>query len=266
MTITGKVLERIVAATRVSLAQRMARRTMSEVESLARGASPARDFAAALREKRNTGIAIIAEVKRASPSKGWLNQALDAPALAVSYQSGGASAVSVLTEKDFFHGGFSDLEQVREAVLLPVLCKDFIVEPYQVCEARWHGADAVLLIAEILDSGSLRELGQTAAGLGMAALVETHNEAEVLKALASGARIIGINNRDLADFTVDLKTTIRLRPLVPTGVVVVSESGIKNRGDVASMERANVDAILVGEMLVKSPDPAAQIRGLLGAL
>lgn len=261
MTTNGTLLDRIVASTRQSLSQRTKQVPLAEVQKMARQSGLARDFAGAVRKG---GIGVIAEIKRASPSKGWLNETLDVTKQARSYEAGGAVAVSVLTEPDFFHGSFQDLEEARKAVDLPVLCKDFFLTPYQVYEARSHKADAILLIAAILDVPALRELGDTARSLDMAALVEAHNEEEVEKALAAGARVIGINNRNLADFTVDLSTTVRLRPRVPSWMAVVSESGITCRDDVIALERSGVNAILVGESLVKSADPAAQIRSLRG--
>ncbi|MBI2853514.1 MAG: indole-3-glycerol phosphate synthase TrpC [Chloroflexi bacterium] len=261
MTLAQDMLNRIVASTWQRVAQRSKARPFSQVEKLARQAPAARDFAGELKKE---GIGIIAEIKRASPSKGMLNPSLDAVAQAHSYEHGGAAAISVLTEPEFFHGSFSDLEAAQKAVKLPVLCKDFIVDPYQVFEARAHGADAVLLIAANLSRESLIGLQSLAKGLGMAALVETHNESDVEKALAAGATVIGINNRNLADFTLDIQTTFRLRPLLPDTAVVVSESGIGSRKDVVALERAGINAVLIGESLVKSADPAARIKELLG--
>lgn len=261
MTANGNILDRIVKSTRESLAKRIKDKPLPEIEVMARQSGLARDFTGALRQP---GASIIAEIKRASPSKGWLNESLDPSRQAESYAAGGASAISVVTEQDFFHGSFADLEAARSAVDLPVLCKDFIITPYQVFEARAHKADAVLLIAAILDAVALKELLNTARQLGMAALVETHNAEDVAVAMSAGARIVGINNRNLADFTVDLNTSIKLRPQVPSWVPVVSESGIGRREDVVALERAKVNAVLVGESLVKSKDPAAAIRALRG--
>ncbi|MEW6034358.1 MAG: indole-3-glycerol phosphate synthase TrpC [Chloroflexota bacterium] len=255
------MLDRIVSSTLEELDRRREKVPTSQVAAAACKAEPARDFVASLRPGT---ISIIAEVKRASPSKGWLNRSLDAAAQARSYARGGAAAISVLTEPVFFHGSFADLEAAKGATELPVLCKDFIVDPYQVFEARLHGADAVLLIAAILSDGALRTLRELARGLGMQALVEVHDERDMEKALASGARVVGINNRNLSDFTVDLNTTLRLRPLLPPSVVVVSESGISSRSDIVMLERAGVHAVLVGESLVTAADPAAKIRELLG--
>jgi indole-3-glycerol phosphate synthase len=170
----------------------------------------------------------------------------------------------VLTEPDYFRGSLADLEAARVEVKLPVLCKDFIIDRYQICRARAHGADAVLLITAILTKRELGALLETARSLGMTAIVEVHDRDELVKALKLSPRIIGINNRNLADFSVDLDTTLSLRPLIPPEVLVVSESGIHTRDDVLTLEKADVDAILVGESLVTSPDPAAKIAELLG--
>jgi indole-3-glycerol phosphate synthase len=231
------------------------------VQEAARQQDTPRDFAGAL---SGQGISLIAEVKRASPSKGPLRPDLDASSLALTYRESGAAAISVLTEPDYFQGGFADLEAARASSELPVLCKDFIIDRYQVWEARAHGADAVLLIAAVLSQQELLDLQETARSLGMAALVEVHNQGELEKALDCRPGIIGINNRNLADFSVDLGTTTSLRPLVPPGIPVVSESGIHTRDDVIALQKAGVQAILVGEALVTAADPAARIGELLG--
>lgn len=258
---TPNMLEPIVASTRGSLAQREGLLGLSQVESLAVRAGPARGFKQALLQ---SGMSLIAEVKRASPSKGPLNLDLDVAAQADAYARGGAAAISVLTEPRFFKGSFQDLETARRTVTVPVLCKDFILSAYQVFEARMHGADAVLLIAAVLAEPDLRSLRELAERLGMDALVEIHDREEAQAALAAGASLIGINNRDLTDFTVDICTSLKLRPLLPASVVVVSESGIGSRGAVELLEQAGVNAVLVGESLVKSGDPAGAVRKLLG--
>ncbi|MDO8473520.1 MAG: indole-3-glycerol phosphate synthase TrpC [Dehalococcoidia bacterium] len=261
MTLTENIVDRIVASTRKSLAERTHQVPHSVIKDLARKAGLPRDFAGAL---KGPGINVIAEIKRASPSKGWINETLDPAKQALSYEAGGAAAISVLTEPVFFHGSFADLEQARDAVDLPALCKDFILSPYQIYEARFHRADAILLIASILDGAGLRELSEVARSLGMATLVETHNREEVEKAIAAGVRLFGINNRNLTDFSIDLETTVTLRRLIPSWARVVSESGIKSRVDVQKLEAAGANGILVGESLVTSADPAAQIRLLRG--
>jgi indole-3-glycerol phosphate synthase len=254
-------LEQIVNSTRKSLALHMEQTPLASLEkAIAYQASP-RDFAGAL---QGDGIRLIAEVKRASPSKGLLSPNLAASSLAHVYNENGAAAISVLTEPDYFLGSFADLEAVRTEVDLPLLCKDFILDGYQIYKARAYGADAVLLIVAILSQHELKALLDTAHSLGMSALVEVHNRDELTKALKVSPGIIGINNRNLGEFNVNLETTFKLRPLIPQGVLVVSESGIHTRDDVLKLQQAGVNAILVGEALVTSPDPAAKIAELVG--
>ncbi len=219
-----------------------------------------RDFRAALRAKRP---AIIAEIKRASPSKGVLVEDFRPAELAAQYQRGGAAALSVLTDRDFFQGSFADLQCARAACSLPVLRKDFTISEYHVLEAAAHGADAILLIVAILDAASLRAFRELAAQFGMAALVEVHDRRELSIALESGAEIIGVNNRDLRDFKVSLDTSIQLAPEMPADVIKVSESGIFHAADVGRLMTAGYDAVLVGEHLVKSGDPARAIQELV---
>ena len=255
------ILEQIVNSTRKSLAQHMEQTPLASLKRTIANQAPPRDFAGAL---RGDGIRLIAEIKRASPSKGLLCPNLAASSLARVYGKSGAAAISVLTEPEYFGGSFADLEAVRREVDLPLLCKDFIVAPYQIYMARAHGADAVLLISAILTRSELASLLKTAHSLGMAALVEVHNRDELMKALRVSPGIIGINNRNLEDFSVNLETTFKLRPLIPAGILVVSESGIHSRDEVLGLQQAGVNAILVGEALVTSPDPAAKIAELLG--
>ena len=255
------ILNQIVESTRKSLAQQKSQTPLADIKRAIGYQDLPRDFTNAL---KGQNISLIAEVKRASPSKGLLCLNLAASSLARIYSQSGAAAISVLTEPDYFWGSFADLEAARVEVKLPLLCKDFIVDRYQIYKARGHGADAVVLIAAILTRYELGILLETAHSLGMTALIEVHNRDELAKALKLSPRIIGINNRNLADFSVDLKTTLSLRPLIPPEVVVVSESGIHTRDDVLSMQKAGVDAILVGEALVTSPKPAAKINELLG--
>ena len=243
------------------MAERKARTPLADLEKVAGRQAPPRDFAGAL---QGDGISLIAEIKRASPSKGVLCKNLAAVSMARIYEQSGAAAISVLTESEYFRGSFADLEAVRREVDLPLLCKDFIIDSYQIYKARAHGADAVLLIVAILNQHELKTLIETAHTLGMTALVEVHNKSELDKALKLSPRIIGINNRNLSDFSVDLKTTLSLKPLIPEGIVVVSESGIKSREDVLQLKQAGINAILVGEALVASPNPAAKIYELLG--
>lgn len=255
------ILDDIVESTRSRVARRKSEIPLASVQEAARRQDAPRDFAGAL---SGQGIALIAEVKRASPSKGPLRPDLDASSLARMYRESGAAAISVLTEPDYFQGSFPDLEAARASSGLPVLCKDFIIDRYQVWEARAHGADAVLLIAAVLSQQELLDLQDIAGSLGMAALVEVHNRDEMEQALQCRPGVIGINNRNLADFSVDLGTTTSLRPLVPPGIPVVSESGIHTRDDVIALQEAGVQAILVGEALVTAADTAATIGALLG--
>lgn len=257
------ILDRIVAHKREELAARQAAQPLAEVVDRARQQDAPRDFAAAL---RGSDVALIAEVKKASPSRGVLSSDFDPIRLARSYREGGASAISVLTDERFFQGSLDHLAAVQAESGLPVLRKDFLFDPYQVYEARAAGADAVLLIVAILEQPLLRDLYALTLDLRMAALVEVHDEGEVDRALEAGAEIVGINNRDLRTFQVDLATTHRLRPRIPTGRIVVAESGIHTPADVALLREWDVQAMLVGESLVTSGDAAAKARELLTAI
>ena len=220
-----------------------------------------RDFAGAL---RGEGVSLIAEFKRRSPSRGDIRPEADPGRMARAYEGAGAAALSVLTDDRFFGGGLSDLVEAREASGLPALRKDFVVDACQVAEsAGKEGPDCLLLIAAALDVGELRSLRELAARCGQAALVEVHDEAELERALESGAEIIGINNRDLRTFEVSLEVTVRLRPRVPEGLLVVSESGIRDGEDVRRLKDIGVDAMLVGEALMAAEDPARKIEELL---
>lgn len=238
---------------------------LQDVCARAKQSLPPRDLVAALCKP---GVSLIAEIKRASPSKGLLRPDLDAVALAGEYADQGAAAISVLTDERYFQGSLDDLRAVRQSVGLPVLRKDFVLDPYQVYEARAAGADALLLIVAALDDDELKVLSRLAHKLGMAALVEVHDGAELARALrvdlASDRRIIGVNNRNLHTFEVDLETTARLRPLIPAGVVLVAESGIHDRANVARLADIGVDAMLVGEALVQAKDVRQKIQELSG--
>ena len=207
--------------------------------------------------------AIIAEIKKASPSKGLLAADFDPARLAREYEAGGAAALSVLTDEAFFQGSLADLAAARGVCGLPVLRKDFTLDENHVLEAAASGADAILLIAAILEAGEIRGLAATAAGYGMAALVEVHNERELATALDAGAEIIGVNNRDLTTFEVTLETSLRLAPRIPPEVLKVSESGIRSARDIERLREAGYQAFLVGEHLMKSHDPAEAVRALL---
>jgi len=260
---TETILDRIVADKRQELAAAKAALPLAELKASASGGPPARPFAMAL---RGGSIRLIAEVKKASPSRGLLRPDFDPMALARVYAAAGTAAISVLTDEKHFGGSLEHLRAVREALPEgpPLLRKDFLFDAYQVYEASVYGGDAVLLIAAILETGLMAELIALAGELGMAALVEVHDEAEVQRALSAGAELIGINNRDLRTFEVDLGTTERLRPLAPPDKTVVSESGIFTRDDVLRLEAIGVHAVLIGEALVTAPDPGAKIRELMG--
>ena len=247
------ILDEIVRTKRSDLEGLRARAGTIEAQAVA--APPARDFRAALAE--HDRVALIAECKRRSPGAGAIRPDLDPAPLATTYEASGARALSVLTDERYFGGTNADLGATRAAVRLPVLRKDFTLDPLHVVEARAAGADAVLLIVRILDDATLRRLHDEAIRWGMAVLVEVHDRAELARALHLGAQIIGINNRDLSTFRTELGTTLALLDHVPDDVVVVSESGIRDRSDVERLGESGVDAILVGETLLRAPDPGA---------
>jgi indole-3-glycerol phosphate synthase len=254
------VLTRIVATKREEVEA-----LRSDEVALRRAAdvgSAARDFRAAL--SAGGSVAVMAEVKRRSPGAGPIRLDLGPAELAASYESGGARAVSVLTDREYFGGSLEDLRRVRDRVGLPVLRKDFTIDPLQVFEARAAGADAILLIARILEDGELTALRELAESLGMSALVEAHDATEVKRALGSGARVLGINNRDLRTFTTRLGVTTDLADRIPDRIVLVSESGIRSPDDVRRLGEAGVDAVLVGESLLRQRDPGSGVRVLTG--
>jgi indole-3-glycerol phosphate synthase len=254
------MLERIITQKREGVEQRKKAAPLSYLQERIGGQKPSLDLAPAL---RGDHIRLIAEVKKASPSRGLLSPDLNPTELARTYAEGGAAAISVLTEENYFMGSVEHLAAIREVVGLPLLRKDFIFDPYQVYESRAYGADALLLITAILSQGQLKEMISLSQGLGLGCLVEVHNENEVERAVHTGTEIIGINNRDLDSFAVDINTTRRLRSLVPEERVLVSESGIKSRKDVERLGRWGVDAVLVGEALVTASDIRAKMRELL---
>ncbi|HMA34869.1 MAG TPA: indole-3-glycerol phosphate synthase TrpC, partial [Chloroflexia bacterium] len=248
------------------LAQRRAAESLVALIRRAGAMPPPRDFAAAITRRPDQLMPqVIAEIKRGSPSRGLLHPDLDPGALARAYAAGGAAALSVLTDHDFFGGSFADLAAARAAVPLPVLRKDFLLDEYGVVESRAQGADAVLLIVALLDTPTLRRLYELAGSLGMAVLVEVHDAAEMAAAAVAGATIVGVNNRDLHTFTVDLGLTAQLAPLRPPGALLVAESGIRTPADVQRLAAGGADCLLVGESLVTAPDPAAHLRALLAA-
>ncbi len=257
------ILDDIVSHKRAELAGRRVRRPTSALEADCRGLPPVRDLEAALRPRSPERVRLIAEVKRASPSQGVLRADLDPVAQACACAEAGAAAVSVLTDARYFRGSLDDLAAVHGRVEVPVLRKDFVVDEYQLWEARAAGADAVLLIAAALGATALDDLFHTAKGMGLGTLVEVHTAPELERALRLGAPIIGINNRDLQTLTTSLEPTLRLLPLIPPGPVAVSESGIFARADVERIVAAGAHAILVGEALLRAGDVRAKVRELL---
>ena len=255
------ILARIVARKREELARGVPRLDQWEAEAESRLAAR-RDFRAALGA---CTPAVIAEIKKASPSKGVLSADFDAARIASAYERGGASALSVLTDETFFQGSLGDLDRARAAVSLPVLRKDFTIANAHIVEAAAHGADAILLIAAILTEREIRGFREAAARYRMAALVEVHNRRELDAAIAAGSDIIGVNNRDLTTFEVALETSLRLAEHIPGGVLRVSESGIRDARDIATLREAGYTAFLVGEHLMKSGDPAAALKKLVAA-
>jgi len=255
------VLDEIVANTRAEVARRKSAVPRASLERQCDAAPATRDVEGALRGPAGS-VRLIAEVKKASPSRGVLSSDLDPAALATTYATSGAHAISVLTDEKYFRGSLDDLRNVRAAVGVPLLRKDFTIDEYQLWESRAAGADAVLLIVSILEPARLAELSAAAKGLGLAALVECHTAAELDQALAAGSRIIGINNRDLATFETRITTTLELLPLIPPGPIVVSESGFFTAADVRRVVTAGAHAILVGEGLVRSGDVPAKVREL----
>jgi indole-3-glycerol phosphate synthase len=261
---SSTILDKIVATKRDEIARAKAGVPETRLREHLAGAPPVRDFLAAVAWPGP--IRLIAEVKKASPSKGVIRADFDPVAIARTYQEHGAACLSVLTDEPYFQGSLEYLRQVREAVGLPVLRKDFVIDPYQVVEARAAGADAVLLIAESLDGDALARLHAAVVGLGMTPLVELYEPENLPRVLAIGARLIGVNNRDLRTFQVDLEHTIRLRREIPADRVVVGESGIRTRDDALRLEQAGVQAMLVGESLMASPDIGAAVDRLLGRM
>lgn len=263
MSDTPDILKRIVARKREEIAARRAEVPLAELEARAAAAEPPRGFVAALQARIDAGgAAVIAEIKKASPSKGVLREDFVPAEIARRYAAGGAACLSVLTDVDFFQGSDTYLQEARAACGLPVIRKDFIVDPYQVVEARAIGADCILLIAACLDDATLRTLNDQARGLGMDVLIEVHDAAELQRMLPTGNILVGINNRDLRTFKVSLQTTLDLLPSIPGDRLVVTESGIIERADVALMRQHGVHAFLVGEAFMRAPDPGARLAQL----
>jgi indole-3-glycerol phosphate synthase len=256
------ILDDILASKRRELAEAQSRRPRLDLERRARDLPPARPFRAAL--EQSADVAIIAEVKKASPSAGVLREDFDPVAIARVYAENGASALSVLTDTPFFQGRLEYLSEIREAVEVPLLRKDFILDSYQLLEARVAGADAALLIAEALPGDLLAELVAAARDIGLETLVELHDAGELPRVVASGARLIGVNNRDLRAFVTRLEQTESLAPAMPEGACLVSESGIRSAADIARLRAVGVRAVLVGESLMRAADIGAALRALRG--
>ncbi len=256
------ILDQIVADNLEELESRKRSFPLKELQTVALEQPSPLDFASAL---HGNHIKLIAEVKKASPSRGVIRSDFNPVAIAQTYAANGAAAISVLTEARYFQGSLNHLRDIRKALgnRLPLLRKDFLCDPYQVYESRAYGADSVLLIVDILTPEKLKELLGLSHELGMSCLAEVHNNAELEITLKSGARIIGINNRDLTTLTVDLTTTERLRPLIPKDRTVVSESGIKDRSDMGKLQKWGVDAVLIGESLMSAPNIATKMKELL---
>jgi indole-3-glycerol phosphate synthase len=256
-------LAEIVANKRREVAERRARQPVSALETLARAQETPRGFVAALERASSDGFGLIAEIKKASPSKGLIREDFRPAEHARAYASGGAACLSVLTDAPFFQGHEDYLIAARTAVALPVLRKDFMVDPWQVLESRAIGADAILIIVAALDDGAMAEIEAAALDHGMDVLVEVHDAAEMARASRLKSRLIGINNRDLKTFRTDLATTEQLVALAPEGALAVAESGIASHADAQRLARAGVRAFLVGESLMRQPDVAAATRALL---
>jgi indole-3-glycerol phosphate synthase len=259
------VLERIIRRKREEVVERSRLLPGADLRAIARNAPPPRPFVQALRARIDAGgSAVIAEIKRASPSKGIIRHDFVPAAIARSYEAAGACCLSVLTDADFFMGSEAALRAARAAVTLPALRKDFTIDAYQVHEARAIGADAILLIVGALEDAVLADLHALATGIGLDVLVEVHDEAELERALRVGPALLGVNNRDLRTFETSLSTTERLRTRVPAGTLLVTESGIQSRDDVARMRAIGVHAFLVGEAFMRATDPGTALRELFG--
>lgn len=258
------ILAQILADKKPEVRAAMARRSLADVEAAARAMPAARDFAAALRRGSGESMRFLCEFKRASPSAGAIAAGAEPEPVVRQYAAGGASAISVLTDETYFDGRLEFLARVRSAVRLPILRKDFIVDPYQIAEAKAEGADAVLLIASALDQSELEDLYRCTREWGLHALVEVHDEAEAERAVSAGAVLIGVNHRNLATFEVDLGLTGRLAGQVPSHCILVGESGIKTREDVLSLREAGAHAVLIGETLMRAKEPARTLENLRG--
>ncbi|RDE06373.1 indole-3-glycerol phosphate synthase TrpC [Sphingomonas aracearum] len=260
----SNVLDRILETKRAEVAARKATTALSELDAMIAAQSPPRGFRAALDAKAAGGFGLIAEIKKASPSKGLIRHDFDPPAHARAYEAGGAACLSVLTDERWFQGADAYLTAAREAVSIPVLRKDFMVDPWQATEARAIGADAILLIAAALDDGLMAEIEASATDCGMDVLVEVHDARELERAAKLKTRLVGVNNRDLRDFTVDFARTYELIGRAPAGCTFVAESGLTTRADLDAMAEHGVRCFLIGEALMRQADVEAATRALLG--
>jgi indole-3-glycerol phosphate synthase len=255
------ILERIVEAKRKEVAALKDITPLVQLEDALRNLLPVRNFKGAI---SNVRCSIIAEVKRSSPSKGRIREEFDPVQIATIYQDNGAHAISVLTDEAFFEGKGQYLSGIKKSINLPLLRKDFVIDAYQIYETRFLGGDALLLIASLLEEGQLQEYMDLSTTLGLAPLVEVHTREELDKALAAGAEIIGINNRDLTTFATDIETTLKLAPLIPSDRIVVTESGINTREDIEQLMEAGIHCFLIGEALMRADDIGEKLRELLG--
>ena len=263
MVEVANILDKIVAKKRKEIAESRARTPLASVQQSAEDAPPSKDFLGALRASQ--GIGLIAEIKKASPSKGLIREDFDPPSIAKTYTAHGASCISILTDETFFQGSLSYLQQVRAVVDTPLLRKEFILDTYQIYEARAAGADAVLLIAEILTATELAHFSDLAQELGMVALIELYDPDNLPAVLATGTPLIGVNNRDLRTFEVDLGHTVRLRNQIPENILLVGESGIHSREDALYLQEHGVNAMLVGESLMREANIGSAVDRLLGS-
>ena len=262
-SVTPTILKKILNRKREEVSDRSARRSLEALEGMLADADSCRGFVTAMQSAlKQQGTAVIAEIKKASPSKGVIREDFDPVAIAKSYQLGGAACLSVLTDVDFFQGSDSYLQQARAACTLPVIRKDFIIDPYQIYEARTLGADCILLIVAALNDRQLEQLNACAQKLGMDVLVEVHNREELMRSLPLGNTLVGINNRDLHHFDTDLNNTYQLLADIPNDRIVVTESGIHSPADIAAMREHQVNAFLVGESLMRAEDPGRQLGEL----
>jgi indole-3-glycerol phosphate synthase len=260
------LLDKIVASKRGEVERNKKSLPLREIQKLLPDLRPPEDFKAAISRSgaiRGVSIRIIAEIKKASPSKGVIREDFNPVEIARIYENNGASAISVLTEETYFQGSLNYLKAVRRVTKLPLLCKDFIIDPYQIYQARVSGADAVLLITAILEPGMLRDFINRAHDVSLAPVVEVHTARELKKALKAEAEIIGINNRNLNTFKTDVQTTVKLLPFIPDGIMVISESGFYTREDLARVQQGRINAFLIGEALMREKDIAKKLRELL---